>query len=58
MSELDRDVVRQVLEDLISLMDYDTYKYLKYGEEDEDRDQFPQMSVDFITAYRQYMLEK
>jgi hypothetical protein len=49
--ELKHEIVQDVLEDLIGRLDYDIYKYLKFGEDEEDRDRFPQMATDFVKAY-------
>jgi hypothetical protein len=49
--ELKQKIVQDVLENLISYLDYDMYKYLKYGEDEEDQDYFPKMATDFVKAY-------
>lgn len=53
--ELKRKVVQSVLEDLFKTVDYDTFKHLKYGEEDGDVDAFPELSIDFIRGYYHLM---
>lgn len=48
---VDVRIVQELLEDIFSEVDYDHYKYLKYGEEEGDEDEFPEMAQSFAASY-------
>ena len=48
---LDVTRVQAALEDFLSMADYDTHKLLKYGEDIEDVDQYPDYARKFVEKY-------
>ena len=46
--------VQEALQDIFEIEDYDLYRAIKFGEEEEFEDAFPKMAEDFVQLYRIY----
>ena len=47
---MDVKIVQELLEAIFAEEDYDLFKALKYGEE-EEHDQFPEIAESFVASY-------